>query len=230
MLALPTTQSAGTCCWSTLPSAVLNTAVSMSSPSFSPLTGASAGTPSSRTVLLTEMPLAELVALRSQDVNHEAATLQVEKDCRARERRPLRGQAPETWRPPSVYLCPDLVALLRLHRAAQTMEQRRVGGAWADHGLVFRSSVRTPLVASRVRAEMARIAAAAGVPMIRVHYCPHIAATLMLVVNREAVHVISRRLGHASVLITLAVYGHLLPGMQAQPPPRSSASSATPGE
>jgi len=48
---------------------------------------------------------------------------------------------------------------------------------------------------------------------VRLHDLRHTHATLML---KEGVHpkVVSERLGHASVVITLDTYSHVLPGLQ----------------
>ena len=54
-----------------------------------------------------------------------------------------------------------------------------------------------------------------GLPPIRFHDLRHAHATLMLL---QGVHpkVVSERLGHASVGITLDTYSHVLPTMQAE--------------
>ena len=53
----------------------------------------------------------------------------------------------------------------------------------------------------------------AGVPRIRLHDVRHTAASLAL---SAGVHpkVVSERLGHASIAITLDIYSHVLPSMQ----------------
>jgi integrase len=51
------------------------------------------------------------------------------------------------------------------------------------------------------------------VPAIRLHDLRHTHATLLLLA-REPVHVVSQRLGHASPMVTLTVYGHVMPGNQ----------------
>jgi integrase len=51
------------------------------------------------------------------------------------------------------------------------------------------------------------------VPLIRLHDLRHTHATILLSA-REPVHVVSRRLGHASPNVTMAVYAHVLPGSQ----------------
>ena len=55
----------------------------------------------------------------------------------------------------------------------------------------------------------------AGLPEIRFHDLRHTAASLMLN-HGIPVIVVSRRLGHAKASITLDVYGHLIPSMQAE--------------
>src|SRR5437773_167308 len=55
----------------------------------------------------------------------------------------------------------------------------------------------------------------AGLPHVRFHDLRHAHATLMLL---QGVHpkVVSERLGHASVGITLDTYSHVLPSMQSE--------------
>ena len=50
-------------------------------------------------------------------------------------------------------------------------------------------------------------------PLIRVHDLRHTAATLMLLAGVNP-KVVSERLGHATVGITLQTYSHVLPTMQ----------------
>ena len=55
----------------------------------------------------------------------------------------------------------------------------------------------------------------AGLPEIRLYDLRHTCATLLLLANVPA-KVVSERLGHASVTITLNTYSHVLPDMQRQ--------------
>jgi integrase len=54
-----------------------------------------------------------------------------------------------------------------------------------------------------------------AVPAIRLHDLRHTHATLLLSA-REPVKVVSERLGHASAIVTMTVYAHVLPGSQRQ--------------
>jgi len=60
-----------------------------------------------------------------------------------------------------------------------------------------------------------RVIEEAAVPKIRFHDLRHTAATLMLL-GGVNVKVVSERLGHASVEITLSTYAHVLPNMQTE--------------
>ena len=51
------------------------------------------------------------------------------------------------------------------------------------------------------------------VPEVRLHDLRHTHATVLHQAG-ELVHVVSQRLGHASVVVTLTVYAHVLPGDQ----------------
>lgn len=53
----------------------------------------------------------------------------------------------------------------------------------------------------------------AGLPRIRLHDLRHTAAALALATGMHP-KVMSDRLGHSSIAITLDVYGHLVPGLQ----------------
>ena len=54
---------------------------------------------------------------------------------------------------------------------------------------------------------------ASGLPRVRLHDLRHTHATLML---KAGVHpkIVSERLGHANIGITLDLYSHVLPGLQ----------------
>ena len=58
--------------------------------------------------------------------------------------------------------------------------------------------------------EFRSISLRAGLRQIRLHDLRHTHASLLLL-DGVPIHVVSRRLGHASVAITIKIYGHLLP-------------------
>jgi integrase len=52
-----------------------------------------------------------------------------------------------------------------------------------------------------------------ALPGIRLHDLRHTHATILLTAG-VPVHVVSQRLGHASAVVTMTVYAHVLPGSQ----------------
>ncbi|MEE8159316.1 MAG: site-specific integrase, partial [Dehalococcoidia bacterium] len=58
-----------------------------------------------------------------------------------------------------------------------------------------------------------KIARKAGFPGLRLHDCRHTHASLLLKLGVNP-KIVSERLGHSSIVLTLDTYSHLLPGMQ----------------
>jgi integrase len=108
----------------------------------------------------------------------------------------------------------EAVTGLRAHRKHQLEERLLAGPAYTDRDLVFASSVGTPLEAGTIARTWKRVLAVAGTGHVRWHDLRHAHARLLL---RQGVHpkVVSERLGHASVAITLDTYSHVLPGLGA---------------
>jgi integrase len=105
------------------------------------------------------------------------------------------------------------VAALKSHRARQAEERLAVGAGWQNTGLVFTKADGTGVHPQRFTGWFEQAAKAAGLPRIRLHDIRHSYATLALGVG---VHpkIVSERLGHATVAITLDTYSHVSPSMQ----------------
>jgi integrase len=67
----------------------------------------------------------------------------------------------------------------------------------------------------RITVLFGRLVASAGLPKVRLHDLRHTSASLMLA---GGVHpkIVSERLGHSSISITLDLYSHVIPGLQAE--------------
>jgi integrase len=114
----------------------------------------------------------------------------------------------------SVALDPGTVEALRAHRRAQVAERGALGPAWEDHGLVFAREDGAALHPDRVsKLFETHIAAVAGLPRIRLHDLRHSHATMCLAAGINP-KVVSERLGHATVSMTLDTYSHAIPAMQ----------------
>jgi integrase len=112
----------------------------------------------------------------------------------------------------SLALDPATGAALREHRAHQAEERLIVGPGWQDCGLVFTWGDGRPLHPERFSRWFERLAREAGLPKIRLHDVRHSYATAALAAGVPA-KVVSERLGHANIAITMDTYSHVLPGM-----------------
>lgn len=105
-----------------------------------------------------------------------------------------------------VELGPSMVDVLRAHRKRQAEERLAIGHTWEDHDLVFCNIIGRPLAPNNVtRRHFQPAIKRASVPTIRFHDLRHTAATLMLL-EGVPVKVVSERLGHSNVGVTLRLY------------------------
>lgn len=84
------------------------------------------------------------------------------------------------------------------------------GKRWQEFGLIFPSSVGTPMEISNVRREFNRILKKAGIPKIRFHDLRHTAASIMLS-HKIPVVIVSKILGHSKPSVTMDIYYHFIP-------------------
>lgn len=135
---------------------------------------------------------------------------------------------PKTDRTRRVVPLPGIAAqALRDHRKRQAEERLLLGSEYQDHGFVFATEFGQPLDGANLSSRnFRRIMAAAGLgawegegrkrrfrPAFRMYDLRHTCATLLLLAG-ENPKVVSERLGHASITLTLDTYSHVLPDMQ----------------
>ena len=102
------------------------------------------------------------------------------------------------------------VEVLKAQAARQLGEQSGIG--WTDSGYVFTIASGESLDPEDVTRYVRQAVKRALLPVIRLHDLRHTHATLAL---QAGVHpkVVSERLGHATVAITLDTYSHAIPAM-----------------
>jgi integrase len=113
----------------------------------------------------------------------------------------------------NVALDADTVAVLDAHRKRQLEERLALGPAYQDRGLVFCREDGTPLHPDQVSKAFKRHAKAACLPPIRLHDLRHSHATHCLEAGVHA-KVVSERLGHSTVAMTLDTYSHAVPALE----------------
>jgi integrase len=164
---------------------------------------------------MTGMRRGECLALRWRDVDLDAGTVSVRRSAGmvrvAGEGAEVVEGGTRSGKPRVVDLDDDAAAVLR--------SWRRERGSMAlqlvtPGSLVFgdiEGQHRNPEHVSR---QFVRDVERCGqVPAVRLHDLRHTHATLLLL-EREPVHVVSQRLGHASPMVILTVYAHVMPGNQ----------------
>ena len=165
-----------------------------------------------RLAVETGMRRGELAGLRWADIDLEAATLLVARQVQRITGRGLVVNEPKKSSRRLLELSSTAVELLRSVRRAQ-LEAKVAAEDWQDTGHVFTGVSGRILDPERISKDFAKIVERAGLPHLTLHGLRHTNVTLMLKDGVD-VMVASRRAGHASVRITLDLYGHLLPGMQ----------------
>lgn len=167
----------------------------------------------------------ELLALRWSDIDFAAGALRVEQSVEETGAG-LRFKAPKTAKSRRRVPLPELtLAALRRHKVAQDAQRLKLGPAYqADGDLVFAGPDGRPWFPSNF--ERTWRAFKRHLPdelQIRFHDLRHTHASQLLAVGIHP-KIVSERLGHASIGITLDVYSHLLPGLQEEAVTKLEAS------
>jgi integrase len=147
------------------------------------------------------------------DVDLQAGTVAVRQSLEE-TKSGLCFKPPKTQKGRRLIPLPTLtVEQLRLHRRQQAEDRLKIGPDYQDHGLVFAQPDGQPSKPSGLTNGFITLLARAGLPRMRFHDLRHGHATHIL---REGVHpkVVSERLGHSTVGITLDTYSHVLPGLR----------------
>ena len=107
--------------------------------------------------------------------------------------------------------CPaSQCAIFRSTRSGRQAERQALGEAWRDHGLVFASSIGTPVEPRNVNRRWDELRRRAGLDWLRLHDLRHGCATLLLAKGVPD-RVIMEVLGHAEIGVTMNTYAHVLP-------------------
>jgi integrase len=122
------------------------------------------------------------------------------------------------------------ITSLRTHRIRQLEERLAAGTRWKEQGLVFTSTIGTPLDQRNSFRLFQEALQRAGLPHIRFHDLRHTCASLLLA---QGVHprVVMETLGHSQISLTMDTYSHVIPALQRDAADRMNALlTATPGK
>jgi len=161
----------------------------------------------------------ELLGLRWQDIDLDERTLTVNQTVqRIRSETENTTSSLEFCEPKTngsrrtLSVSGTLVSILKAHRISQNKARLVAGSEWSDNGLVFTTSIGTPIEKSNLYRDFKRILNDAKLPSIRFHDLRHSTASLLLA---QGVHprAIMELLGHSRIGVTMDTYAHVMPAM-----------------
>lgn len=167
--------------------------------------------------LTTGMRPEEYLALQWKDIDLKKGLVTVQRALVWRSKG--RGwvftepKTPKSRR--NIPLPASIVRSLVSHKRRQGEEKLKAGGDYQTNDLVFATREGGPLIRRNLlRRHFRPILKKAGLPeSIRLYDLRHTCATLLLAAN-EHPKIVSERLGHANITLTLDTYSHVLPSMQ----------------
>jgi integrase len=163
-------------------------------------------------IATTGMRRGEVLGLRWGDVDLDAGTVTI-RSTRIRYGTTVEASTPKTARGNrTIAIGPTVVAMLRGWRKRQAEERMLMGAGWGNVGdLVVTIADGTAPNPEAFSNMFRTLADRAGLRPIRLHDLRHSYATAALA-DGVPVKVVSQRLGHADVGVTLKVYAHVMPG------------------
>jgi integrase len=163
--------------------------------------------------LTTVLRRGELVALRWDDINISSRQLHVRRAMQRVDGH-LQVVEPKTRSSLRAVVLPRLaVRHLQEHKQRQEDERRELGDAWQDHGLVFPSSIGTPIEPRNVNRRWDELRKKAGLDWLRLHDLRHGCATFLLAQGVPP-RAIMEVLGHAEIGVTMNTSTHVLPELR----------------
>lgn len=162
--------------------------------------------------LLTGMRKGEILGLRWKDIDFENKIIYIKQiyDLKAKE---FKVGAKTKSGVRSIHVPDILIEQLKKERVIVLKNKLKQGQNFNDYDLVVCTRYGNPLDSASISKYLKAQAIKLGLPTIRFHDLRHTHVT-MLIKQNVNVKVISERVGHSSIQITLDKYSHVLPSMQ----------------
>lgn len=158
----------------------------------------------------------ELLGLRWSDVNLDRQTIRIVRTVQRIPKEGIQFGTPKTAKSRrTLRVSEGTCRVLKAHGESQDDLRELQGDAFVDQDLVFAQPHGGPFEPVQISHAFGKLVRSSDLPQVRFHDLRHTAATLMLSGNIHP-KVVSERLGHASIHITLDTYSHVLPNLQDQ--------------
>jgi integrase len=165
----------------------------------------------------TGMRRGEVFGLRWRDVDLSARRASITQTVTTVNDKLVLGPTKTNRSRRTISLDPTTVDVLHAHRVVQDQERATAGQAWdPSYDLVLCDGTGRPEHPDRFSRQFQRYVKATDLPPLRgPHNLRHTWATLAL---RAGVHpkVVSDRLGHATIAVTIDTYSHVAPSLDAE--------------
>jgi integrase len=162
-----------------------------------------------RLLSMTGCRRGEALGLRWEDLDVEAATITIRRALVPLGAEVILSEPKTNRGRRTIALDPVTLEILKAHAARQADEQS-ASNAWSETGYIFTSGEGQPLDPHRTSKAFERHLRAAALPRIPLHGLRHTYATLALSSGVNP-RIVSGRLGHSTVALTLDIYSHVLP-------------------
>jgi integrase len=165
--------------------------------------------------LATGMRPEEYLSLKWSDIDFSKGTATVQRTLIWRKGGGWYFGEPKTSKSRrTVPLPANVLTDLQTHRREQSAAMLQLGAAYERNDLVFTADGGKPLYYGHLtKRHFYKILEKAELPRIRLYDLRHTCATLLLVAGINP-KIVSERLGHSSITLTLDIYTHVLPDMQ----------------
>ncbi len=161
--------------------------------------------------ITTGMRLGEVLGLRWQDVDFEKHTITINQTSGHDDK--IKKTAKTNSSKRTIPVPKETIESLKKHRITINKEKLKCGSAYQDFDLINCTEFGMVIRRANFRNTFLRTIDNAGIKRIKFHDLRHTHATILL---KQGVNpkIISERLGHTDISMTLRVYSHVLPNMQ----------------
>jgi integrase len=162
--------------------------------------------------IYTGMRQGEILGLRWSDIDFENMVIRIRQTL-SHDGKKFKAGAKTSSGNMAIAISTNTLSILKKHRLVIAQEKLNLGAMYSDHNLVVCTQNGMPLLPRSLSTFWGKLLKIIDVPKIKFHDLRHTSASLMLL---QGVHpkVVSERLGHASIQLTLDTYSHLMPNMQ----------------
>ncbi|MDR6124066.1 integrase [Bacillus sp. SLBN-46] len=165
------------------------------------------------TASYTGMRRGEVLGLRWQDVDFNNNIIFVRQALQEVKKVGLTFKEPKSGNSRSISITPTLAKELKKVYNQILVNKLSLGQMYTDLDLVFAQKNGKPIQPAELAKNYRKVVENSGLHYIRFHDLRHTHATLLL---QQGVHpkIVSERLGHSTIGITMDTYTHVLPNMQ----------------